>query len=557
MKDLHILADDPLKRSFVLPQRVVCTTGCVENAEVLLEERSLQISLAETRMTTLRNAADGEKAGVLLDFGRELTGGIRLLCFAVDTPSEQTRYPLVRLRFGESASEAMTPLLEKNTGNDHAVRDFVVPVPALSDQEWGQTGFRFVYIELQQPDTVLCLTAAVAAFARREPAWRGSFRCSDERLNEIFAVSAYTCQLCMQHHLWDGVKRDRLIWIGDSHPEMLTIRSVFGRQPVLEESLDEVCRTNPLPKWMNGMSAYSLWWLRILWDWYMYTGDREYPMRHRAYVQGLVRQVLADIDENGCLTWPYFFLDWPTNNTPAAQDGVQALLTLALEAAENLLTLFGDTEQAAAVRPVLAKTRRYSGKGHGSKAAAAMLYLAGILPAEEMLACLTAGGAAGMSTFMSYYLLTALAGAGETETALSMLRTYYGGMLDMGATTFWEDFDLNWMPGAAPIDRLPAAGEKDIHGDYGNYCYEQFRHSLCHGWSSGPAPFLLETVLGVHFDTPGGEVIRLRPQLGGLTFAEGSYPLPQGGELHVRCEQTPQGVQVQYDAPAGVRVLTE
>ena len=64
-------------------------------------------------------------------------------------------------------------------------------------------------------------------------------------------------------------------------------------------------------------------------------------------------------------------------------------------------------------------------------------------------------------------------------------------------------------------------------------------------------------MLGVHFDTPGGEVIRLRPQLGGLTFAEGSYPLPQGGELHVRCEQTPQGVQVQYDAPAGVRVLTE
>ena len=52
-------------------------------------------------------------------------------------------------------------------------------------------------------------------------------------------------------------------------------------------------------------------------------------------------------------------------------------------------------------------------------------------------------------------------------------------------------------------------------------------------------------------------MIRLRPQLGGLTFAEGSYPLPQGGELHVRCEQTSQGVQVQYDAPAGIRVLTE
>lgn len=61
-------------------------------------------------------------------------------------------------------------------------------------------------------------------------------------------------------------------------------------------------------------------------------------------------------------------------------------------------------------------------------------------------------------------------------------------MLDMGATTFWEDFDMDWMENAARIDQIVPAGKKDIHGDYGAYCYRGFRHSLCHGWASGRRP---------------------------------------------------------------------
>jgi hypothetical protein len=44
-----------------------------------------------------------------------------------------------------------------------------------------------------------------------------------------------------------------------------------------------------------------------------------------------------------------------------------------------------------------------------------------------------------------------------------------------------------WTNNAFRIDELPVAGKKDIHGDYGEFCYKGFRHSLCHGWSSGPA----------------------------------------------------------------------
>jgi len=45
---------------------------------------------------------------------------------------------------------------------------------------------------------------------------------------------------------------------------------------------------------------------------------------------------------------------------------------------------------------------------------------------------------------------------------------------------------LAWTKDATRIDELVPEGKKDIHGDCGAYCYEGFRHSLCHGWASGP-----------------------------------------------------------------------
>ena len=38
---------------------------------------------------------------------------------------------------------------------------------------------------------------------------------------------------------------------------------------------------------------------------------------------------------------------------------------------------------------------------------------------------------------------------------LDVIRRFWGGMIDLGATTFWEDFSLDWAAtGAVGIDRL-------------------------------------------------------------------------------------------------------
>ena len=74
------------------------------------------------------------------------------------------------------------------------------------------------------------------------------------------------------------------------------------------------------------------------------------------------------------------------------------------------------------------------------------------------------GGAEGFSTFWGYYVLWALAEAGETAVALNMIREYWGAMIDLGATTFWEDFDIKWAENAClyavPSQPLSWLGER-------------------------------------------------------------------------------------------------
>ena len=138
---------------------------------------------------------------------------------------------------------------------------------------------------------------------------------------------------------------------------------------------------------------------------------------------------------------------------------------------------------------------------------------------------------------------------------MSHMKDYYGAMLDLGATTFWEDFNLDWTKNAAGIDEIVPEGKDDIHGDFGAYCYVKFRHSLCHGWSSGPVAYLTEEVLGVKFVAPGGKMITVDPHLSDLTFAEGEVPTPFG-VIHVRHEVGEDGkIKTDLTLPEGVTLV--
>lgn len=545
--------DDRVHKT-VFPVRLIETQGKVEHAQELLAAKGLQITTNEPAVTLLENGEegkDGEKAAVLLDFGVELNGGARLLVHTIEGESPA----VVRLCFGESVAEACSAIGEKNATNDHTPRDFRVVVPPYSDITCGETGFRFLRVQLESPATRLRVKAVAADFVYRDLPYLGSFRCSRPRLNQIYDTAAYTCHLNMQRYIWDGIKRDRLVWVGDMHPEMLTIRTVFGRQPLLEDTLRFTRETTPLPGWMNGMPTYSLWWLLIVYDWYWYTGSREFLEEQREYVLGLIPQLTGAVNDDGSDTLPDYFLDWPSHGRPEERDGSRALLAQALAAAGKLAALFGEEETAALCEEKREALGRQPAAHHGSKQTAAMLALAGWIDEKEAAAVVLEDGCRRLSTFMSYYLLKTVARGGRMTQALELLEGYYGGMLDRGATTFWEDFNVDWLENSGRIDEPVPAGKGDIHGDNGAFCYQGFRHSLCHGWASGPTAFLAEEVLGIRILEPGCRKIGLQPQLGDLEWAQGSYPTPLG-VLQVSHRRRPDGgVHSEWTAPQGVQVV--
>lgn len=545
----HITDGDIFVHENIFPVRIVTVSGNVADAEKLLHKKELQITTSEPDCTTLKNVFRSKKAAIIVDFGKELHGKLRLLTHTLSGANPAK----VRIVYGESVSEAMSTVGKKGATNDHSTRDFEFSVPPYSDISFNESGFRFAKIELLSENTSINIKAITATAIYRDIPYLGTFFCSNETINRIYEVSAYTCHLNMQQYVWDGIKRDRLVWVGDMHPETLTVRTVFGAHSIIEKSLRFMRECTPLPSWMNGMPTYSLWWIHILYDWYLYTGNIDFLTENKDYALKLIETVCGLVNEDGSDNLPSYFIDWPCNGKKAGISGSRALLAMTLTSAAKLSVLFGNKELSGLCEQKKAFLTATAPKTYGAKQVAAMYSIAGwmdeISAADEILK----NGASGFSTFMSYYLLKAASKKDMTAT-LSALEEYYGGMLSMGATTFWEDFDTKWLNNACPIDKIPEKRKKDIHADNGAFCYKGLRHSLCHGWSSAPTAFLAEEVLGIKILEPGCKKIAIKPNLGNLSFAKGTYPTPYG-IISVECSSDKGRVTVSYSAPEEIEIL--
>lgn len=533
---LEAVATKSALTSFVIqPTRIVWTSAQgVENAKNLLKPHSGQAVLREPVPPLVLKPG----GGLVLDFGRELAGSVELF-----TPGSLGKGASVRVRCGESVAETMADLGERGAQNDHALRDQVVKLPWLGKTTIGPSGFRFVRIDNADPKIDVQLSQVRAILTLRDVPYVGSFKCSDERLNQIWQTGAYTVHLNMQDYLWDGIKRDRLVWLGDMHPEVSVINAVFGFNDVVPTSLDLTRDVTPVSDWMNGISSYSMWWILIHEEWYLHHGNLDYLKQQQAYLTALLKRLATFVDAGGKETLNGMrFLDWPTaSNAAAVHEGLQAMLTLTMESGARLGDILGDKDTAALCTATAQRLRKHVPAASGRKAPAALLALAGFRdPGEVASNVLKKDGPADLSTFYGFYVLNALAKANEFDTALDFISRYWGGMLDMGATSFWEDFDLAWTKHAGRIDELVAPGKKDLHGDFGAYCYVGFRHSFCHGWSGGPTAWLSNNVLGVTPVAPGCAKVKITPHLGRLGWAEGTFPTPKG-PIHVRHDKQPDG----------------
>ena len=550
---------DQRVRQYLYAKRIVSVseTG-VKNPELLLKPVLGQT--ATVIMSDENQACVLSKGGhVLLDFGCEIHGSFRVEARDL-TPSKNSVGKTVRLRirFGESVDEANSTVGEKGAVNEHSTRDQIIAVPWLGAVECGESAFRFVRIDLVDDDSKILIDSARAIFIYRDLPRLGQFKSSDERLNRVWDVSARTMLLTMQQFIFEGAKRDRLVWYGDFTPQTMTALRVYGDSKVLRDTLGYYAReTWPLPNWMNGMPNYSLWWLITIGDLYRHTGDSQFVKEQWEYVKGLVQQLLPHIEENGRASFPTPFLDWPTNDKPEAlKSGTHAMFALGFDRVAEMAQVVGDKGTEELARATAAKVRQYKPSNVGNKQAAALLALADIQKdGESNVDVVAKDGAHGFSTFYGYYMLEALSKGGQDQVALDVARDYWHAMIDRGATTFWEDFDLDWLENAGRIDEATPENLESLHADRGAYCYIGLRHSLCHGWASGPAAWISAHILGVTPLEPGFKKACVKPFLGDLDWFEGSVPTPYG-PINVRCEKLSDGsVKTEVSGPKEVEII--
>lgn len=494
-----------------------------------------------------------EKGGyIIVDFGREICGRVHILFGWNDIRGG------VRIRLGESVVETCAEMGEKNAGNHHSLRDAVYPVVSCGDVSTSESGFRFARIDGAKEEAVHVSMIFVEE-EKNGLTPKGRFICSDERLNEIYKVAEHTISLCVRSdNVWDGIKRDRVFWMGDFYPELLGASAIYGQIPQFRKALDMVKEFQG--SWINNIPSYSAWWLICLEKYYELSADDAYVIEMIPYIEKVIKDFSIIVGERGDVSYDKselsyyvgneFFIDWPTYSTEDSEIGWKYLLIYALKQTKILLTRFGLS--TARADELLKRLDNQEYKASKFKQVTALGVLAGKIGEKEARSLLECDGAAGMTAFMSFAIAEALRKIGDGEFVLQILKEYFGAMLDLGATTFWEDFDLKWLEdNPLPLDAMPEEGRKSIHADFGRFCYTGLRHSLCHGWSSGFIDFFYRHILGIMAVEPGYKKIKIEPHLCGMDYAEGEIPSLYG-KIYIRHEVVNGKVESTVRLPEGI-----
>lgn len=530
---------------YITPKRIIKSRS-VKNFDVLLKDKSLQHSYRYDDCAVIKTGGY-----MILDFGEEWYGGVAI------TNQQVSNYPNsahLRITFGESVSEAMSNIGEKNSGNYHSMRDVTLEMCTQSTLKFGATGFRFIRIE--SLDSEIYIKSIKAYADIREIPRLGSFECSDKLLNNIWNTGARTVQLNMHEYIWDGIKRDQGVFIGDMHPEISTISAVFGNDISIRNSLDFVRDDTPDGAWMNEIATYSIWWIIIHYDIFMRYGDVAYLKEQYQYLKTICDQAIEWVNngyDTGGVKKIRTFVDWSSKDTISEIEGVKSLFAIGLQKASSLFYMLNDDEYGNRCQKCSDSIRAEKCKIEVNKRIAALNILSG-RNSNYDTELLSGNSAAEMSCFMGYYVLLAKARMGDYSDAIDIIKSYWGGMLSKGATTFWEDFDIEWMDNSAGIDEIVSTGKRDIHGDFGRYCYEGFRHSLCHGWASGPTAFLSKELSGIKILSPGFKKVRINPNLAGLDWIDVSYPTAYGN-IDVRAEKCDDRVVTKISAPPEIEIV--
>lgn len=453
--------------------------------------------------------ASSEKVegGYLYDFGEETFAFLVLEGVA----STSTVY------FGESKVEALDTEFAY-------LRETVSPVPCLRLEK---RAFRYVYVRAQtQPSRI---------FAEYEylPIEKvGGFSSSDERLNEIYRVSEHTLELCAREFYIDGIKRDHWVWAGDDYQAFKMHNCLYANREIVKRSIVALLGKPPYRKHVNTINDYTFYLIISLYDYYFQTGDIEFVRRIWGRVKELYAFCVGRLDEDGFVckrAGDWIFIDWSnTLDKEGPMCAEQILFWKVSKCMQELSAALSDTVDTLVDINALRERifQRYYDEARGAfidgyasgkrvinrqqNVLAVLFDFTDEQQTQRIVENVLCGDAPAITTpFFKTFELMALGKCGKTERVLEYVKSYWGGMLELGATSFWEEFD-------------PTKTEHySMYGD-------KYGKSLCHVWGGGPVCLLINYLAGISVTAVGGSAYTVQPYLHGIDAYSARMPVADG-----------------------------
>lgn len=444
-----------------------------------------------------------------IDFGRHIVGTPHL---RLSSPGSRIDAP-VRLRFllGEAPIEIAldgepikSSMLATSWLQEETLHVEYFPARIVLPRRYA---FRYLRIQVDaiSPDRCIRLDAIEACMESAVSGFLPPLSTFTERQAKLDITAQHTLRNCLQEVFEDGPKRDRRLWLGDLRLQALANAATFRRFDIVKrclllfaglarsDGLVEACVYHapcPVPSG-NLMADYALLFVPTLLDYTIQSGELDLAHQLGSLAFHQLDMIAGALDDGGRLphqdAFGWIFIDWAP-----ALDKAGPFLGLALyclEAGFKLAEKLGDSqtserlaERLASLRYVASTVWRDSrGRladsftGQRSHALVAWMILGGVISREEakseLQQILSDPSAVPPSgAYLWHHVVHACHFAGNPELGSALMETYWGGMVNRGADTFWEVFH--------PDDPL--------FSPYG----DPRLNSLCHAWSCTPSWFL-------------------------------------------------------------------
>lgn len=511
------------------------------NTPSSLPSRFVLPTLRKSAVSAVKN-----NKSLLADFGKETFGFIKL--HGVKGKGNLSIY------YGESKEEAL------DTAHCEALDRLQISNPGKKDETLPLSK-AFRYVNFQYSGTV-SFDSVSMLYEYADVKEKGSFRCSDEEVNRIYDVSKYTFELNTREFFIDGIKRDRWVWSGDAYQSYLMNYYLYFDNETVKRTLYALRGKDPVTGHINTIMDYTFYWFLGIYDYYLYTGDRDFVAQNYHRMKSLMDYVLARRNKDGLMEWmpgDWIFIDWAAGLSKKGEVSFeQLLLARSLETMALCADIANDKEGAASYKSLSETMRnklfdiywneqkqalvhsRVEGKQAENVTRYANMFsiFFDYFNTQQKQAVKTSvllnDAIQKITTpYMRFYELEALCALGEQNYVLKEMKDYWGGMLKLGATSFWEEYN----PGKNGTEHLAMYGRK-----YGK--------SLCHAWGASPLYLLGKYYLGVKPTAPGYTSYLVEPNLGGLEWMQGKVPTPGGNiELYVT------KVQVKIKTATGVGTI--